>query len=224
MKLGNVMNKQNQLKFITIEGVDGAGKSTYIPFIKNFLEARGEEVVLTREPGGSDLGLRDIILNKEMCTMAETLLLFADRAEHIDKIINPALAAGKWVICDRFTDSTLTYQSVGKNFPEQKIRLLETLVQEEIKPSLTFIFTVPLEISKQRLAQTGKIPDKFERESDEFFIKINQAYKNIFKKEKHRCKLVDSSRTIEETNEQVLLYLEEFYRQMAPQRQTRLKF
>lgn len=220
------MTKQNQLKFITIEGVDGAGKSTYIPFIKNFLESRGEEVVLTREPGGTKLGedLRGKILNYDMCTMAETLLLFTARAQHIHEVIEPALDAGKWVICDRFTDSTLAYQSVGKNFPEQKIRLLENLVQEDIKPSLTFIFTVPLEISKQRLAQTRKIPDKFERETDEFFIKVDQAYKNIFKKEKHRCKLVDSSRTIEETNDQVLLYLEEFYRQMTPQRQTRLKF
>ena len=156
--------------------------------------------------------------------MAETLLLFAARAEHVEATINPALEAGKWVICDRFTDSTLAYQSVGKNFPEQKIRLLENLVQGEIKPSLTFIFTVPLEISKQRLAQTGKIPDKFERESDEFFLNINQAYKNIFIREKHRCKLVDSSRTIQETNEQVELYMEEFYRLVNPQRQTRLKF
>ena len=220
------MNKQNLLKFITIEGVDGAGKSTYIPFIKNFLEARGEEVIVTREPGGTKLGenLRETILNVEMCTMAETLLLFAARAEHVEATINPALEAGKWVICDRFTDSTLAYQSVGKNFPEQKIRLLENLVQGEIKPSLTFIFTVPLEISKQRLAQTGKIPDKFERESDEFFLNINQAYKHIFIREKHRCKLVDSSRTIQETNEQVELYMEEFYRLVNPQRQTRLKF
>lgn len=220
------MHKDNKtLKFITIEGVDGAGKSTYIPSIKNYLESMGEEVVLTREPGGTDLGetLRGMILKHPMCTMSETLLLFAARAQHIESVIKPALDAGKWVICDRFTDSTMAYQSVGKNFPESKVRTLEHLVQEEYKPSLTFIFTVPVEISRARLLKTGKIPDKFESENEDFFAAVDNAYKNIFKKEPHRCKVVDSSKNIEETHLQVISHLEEFYQKIKNQQKPSIK-
>lgn len=209
---------ENKLKFITIEGGDGAGKSTFIPVIKDYLESLGEEVVLTREPGGTALGekLRDLLLTHKMDVTAETLLMFAARAQHVADVIEPALRSGKWVICDRFTDSTLAYQSAGKGLPETHIKDLQEIVHGELNPGITFVFDVPLNVSKERLARTGKIPDKFESEGDEFKERVNKGYKNIVKKNPGRCKLVDSSRSIEETKEQVLLHLEDFYKQLKP--------
>ncbi len=218
-------NDKQPLRFITIEGVDGAGKSTYIPFIKNYLESKGEEVILTREPGGTELGerLRSLLLNFPMSVMSETLLMFAARAQHIEQVIKPALAEGKWVICDRFTDSTMAYQSGAKGMPESEVKMLESLVQKEIKPGLTYVFDVPLEVSKARLNKTGKVPDKFERESDEFFNNVLCEYKNIVKRDPKRCKLVDSSKTVEETNDQVFVYLENFYNKLKNERPKSLK-
>jgi dTMP kinase len=203
-------------RFITIEGGDGAGKSTFIPFIKDYLESKGETVVLTREPGGTPLGekLRDLLLTHRMDVMAETLLMFAARAQHIDDIINPALNEGKWVICDRFTDSTMAYQSSAKGLPESVIKTLQDLVQNDLKPGLSFVFDVPLEVSKARLMKTGKIPDKFESENDDFKERVNIGYKNIVKKNPGRCKLIDSSKTIQETTEQVIVLLDDFYNQI----------
>lgn len=204
---------KQRFKFITIEGGDGAGKSTFIPFIQEYLMNKGEQVILTREPGGTPLGenLRDILLAQKMDTMAETLLMFAARAQHISDIIRPALLEGKWVICDRFTDSTMAYQSVAKGLPESVIKTLQDVVQNDLVPSLTFVFDVPLSVSKQRLLKTGKIPDKFESEDDIFKENVNIGYKNIVKKNPARCKLIDSSRTIEETREQVLMLLDKHY-------------
>ena len=206
---------KSKLKFITIEGGDGAGKSTFIPFIQDYLIGKGEEVVLTREPGGTPLGerLRDLLLTHKMDTMAETLLMFAARAQHIEEIIKPALDQGKWVICDRFTDSTMAYQSVAKGLPESVIKTLQDVVQGDLIPGMTFVFDVPLWVSKQRLIKTGKIPDKFESEDDSFKENVNLGYKNIVKKNPNRCKLIDSSRTIDETKEQVLILLDQFYEQ-----------
>lgn len=202
-------------KFITIEGGDGAGKSTFIPFIAEFLEARGEVVVLTKEPGGTPLGdhLKIFLLEHKMDTMAETLLMFAARAQHIKDIIEPALKDGKWVICDRFTDSTYAYQSVAKGLPESVIKTLQDLVQKDLRPGLTFVFDVPLELGKQRLFKTGKVLDKFEREGDDFKERVNLGYKNIVKKNPARCKLIDSSEEVTETKEQVLIILNEFYKE-----------
>lgn len=200
-------------RFITIEGGEGAGKSTFIPFIKNYLESKGETVVLTKEPSGTPLGekLKDLLLTHKMDTMAETLLMFAARAQHIDDIIHPALKSGKWVICDRFTDSTMAYQSSAKGLPESVIKTLQDLVQDDLKPGISFVFDVPLEVGKARIMRKGKIPDKFESENDDFKERVNIGYKNIVKKNPGRCKLIDSSRTIEDTKEQVLILLEEFY-------------
>ena len=204
---------KNRFKFITIEGGDGAGKSTFIPFIQDYLIQRGEQVILTREPGGTPLGekLRDLLLTHKMDTMAETLLMFAARAQHINEVIRPALEEGKWVICDRFTDSTMAYQSVAKGLPESVIKTLQDVVQNDLLPSITFVFDVPLSVSKQRLLKTGKIPDKFESEDDLFKENVNIGYKNIVKKNPARCKLIDSSRTVEETKEQVLILLNQHY-------------
>lgn len=217
--------ENNKVRFITIEGGDGAGKSTFIPFIKNYLESKGQEVILTREPGGTGLGekLRDLLLTHKMDIMAETLLMFAARAEHVANVINPALEAGKWVICDRFTDSTMAYQSSAKGLPETTIKALKDIVQQDLNPGLTFVFDVPLEVSKERLFKTGKIPDKFESEDDSFKERVNQGYKNIVKKNPGRCKLIDSSKSIEDTKEQVMVQLDEFFNQFKNNQTNKIK-
>lgn len=204
-----------KLKFITIEGGDGAGKGIFIPFIAEYLTNKGEDVILTKEPSGTPLGehLMKFLLEHKMDTMAETLLMFAARAQHIKDIIEPALKEGKWVICDRFTDSTYAYQSVAKGLPESVIKTLQDLVQKDLRPGLTFVFDVPLEVGKQRLFKAGKVLDKFEREGDDFKEKVNLGYKNIVKKNPARCKLIDSSKDVEGPKEQVLMTLNDFYRE-----------
>ena len=202
-------------RFITIEGGDGAGKSTFIPFISEYLESKGESYILTKEQGGTPLGdhLKIFLLEHKMDTMAETLLMFAARAQHIKDIIEPALRDGKWVICDRFTDSTYAYQSVAKGLPESVIKTLQDLVQKDLRPGLTFVFDVPLALGKERLFKAGKALDKFEREGDDFKERVNLGYKNIVKKNPARCKLIDSSEEVSETKEQVLIILNEFYKE-----------
>ena len=208
------MKKHKMLKFITIEGIDGAGKSTTIEMIRNFLESKGERVFLTREPGGTEVGekLREIAQKVEMAPLTETILMFTARAQHIHEKIQPALEADTWVICDRFTDSTVAYQSIGKGVAENKIRALETLVQDDIKPSLTLILDLPTELARKRLEQTKKEPDRFEAEKNAFFDRVANGYKEIFKKDPNRCKLIDASGRVEETQEQVNIVLEAFYR------------
>lgn len=208
------MKEQKILKFITIEGIDGAGKSTTISMIEDFLKSKGESVLITREPGGTVLGekLREINKVVKMDPLTETLLLFTARSEHVIEKIKPALDNDTWVICDRFTDSTVAYQSAGKGLPEWEIRALETLVQKDIKPSLTFILDLPLAVARKRLDSTGKEPDKYESEKDAFFQKVADGYKEIFKKEPGRCKIIDSSGTVEETNEQIVEAMEKFYK------------
>lgn len=202
-----------KLKFITIEGIDGAGKSTTISMIENYLKEQGEQVLITREPGGTALGeqLREINKSVKMDPLTETLLLFTARSEHIVKKIKPALEQDMWVICDRFTDSTVAYQSAGKGLQESDIRALETLVQGDIKPSLTFILDLPLSVARKRLDSTGKEPDKYESEKDSFFQKVADGYKEIFKKDPNRCRIIDSSKTVEHTNEQIVEVMEKFY-------------
>lgn len=209
----------NKIKFITIEGGDGAGKSTFIPIIKNYLESLGEEVVLTREPGGTPLGekLRDLVLTHKMDVTTETLLMFAARSQHLGDVINNALGQGKWVIVDRFTDSTYAYQCAGKGFAESSLKQLENIVQGDLRPGITFVFDVPLHISKARLAKTGKIPDRFESENDEYKERVNKGYKTIVKREPTRCKLIDSSQTIEDTKEQVLLEMQIYVKEINKQ-------
>jgi len=199
-------------KFITIEGTDGAGKSTFVPEMKAMLEAQGYEVILTREPGGTPFAeeLREIILNKPMDRMTALLLAFASRNEHIENVIKPALEAGKYVISDRFTDSTYAYQVSGQGIPKEYVEVLEHMVQKQLKPDMTLIFTVPVEISRQRLTKTGKEPDNFESQSNDFFQRVLDGYLNIAKSEPERCKLVDSSKSLEDTKEQVVGIMNQF--------------
>lgn len=191
-------------KFITLEGMDGAGKSTHIPSIIEMLERRGHEVVSTREPGGTDLGerLRGLLLNEQMHAETETLLMFAARREHIAKVIEPALKRGAYVLSDRFTDATYAYQSGAKGVPATKVEVLEQWVQEGLQPDITLLFDVPVEISIARLAG-ARSPDKFERESADFFIKIRNAYLERASQNPQRFRVIDASKSLQEVAKEV---------------------
>ncbi len=181
-------------KFITLEGMDGAGKSTHIPNIIKILQARGCEVVSTREPGGTALGerLRELLLHEPMHAETETLLMFAARREHIAEVIRPALVRGAYVLSDRFTDATYAYQCGAKGVPATKIQILEEWVQSELQPDVTLLFDVPVEVSMQRLAAT-RVPDKFEREDADFFSRIRQTYLQRAQENPARFRVIDAS-------------------------------
>lgn len=164
-------------RFITFEGIDGAGKSTQIEVIAHALRLRGVDFVITREPGGTPLGesLRSLILHEAMGVAAETLLLFAARAEHLERVIRPALAAGRWVLCDRFTDATYAYQAGGRGMAPARIAQLEQWVHGDLQPDLTLLLDVPPEIAAERLAR-ARHADRFEAEQVEFFAAVRRAY------------------------------------------------
>jgi dTMP kinase len=185
-------------KFITLEGMDGAGKSTHIPTIIAALQALGHEVVSTREPGGTALGerLRELLLHENMHAETETLLMFAARREHIAMVIAPALARGAYVLSDRFTDATFAYQSGAKGVSAAKVELLEQWVQGDLQPDLTLLFDVPVEISMQRLA-AARSPDKFEREDAAFFTRIRQAYLQRAQQNPARFRIIDGSKSLD---------------------------
>jgi dTMP kinase len=191
-------------KFITLEGMDGAGKSTHILDIIKLLELKGVEVISTREPGGTLLGeqLRTILLNEAMHPETETLLMFAARREHISQIIEPALARGAWVLSDRFTDATYAYQSGGRGVLANKVIELEAWVQGDLQPDLTLLFDVPVEVSVVRLA-SARAPDKFERESAEFFTKIRNAYLDRANKNPNRFCMINSNQALDDVKIEV---------------------
>lgn len=166
-------------KLITFEGIDGAGKSTHLAWVADFLQNQGLEVVVTREPGGTVLGeaLRELLLDHRQTMHAETeaLLMFAARREHLDKVILPALQRGAWVVSDRFTDASFAYQGGGRGVPLAKLEKLEQWCLEDFSPDLTLYFDVPVAISRQRV-QAARTTDRFEQESDQFFERVRQAY------------------------------------------------
>ncbi|MES2579610.1 MAG: dTMP kinase [Pseudomonadota bacterium] len=185
-------------KFITLEGMDGAGKSTHIPTIVALLEARGVEVVSTREPGGTALGeqLRTLLLHEPMHAETETLLMFAARREHIANVIEPALARGAYVLSDRFTDATYAYQCGAKGVSADKVKQLEIWVQGDLRPDATLLFDVPVEVSLQRLANARE-PDKFERENAQFFEKLRQAYLQRAAENLNSFHIINANQSIE---------------------------
>ncbi len=185
-------------KFITLEGMDGAGKSTHIPTIIAALKARGIEVVSTREPGGTRLGeqLRALLLHDAMHAETETLLMFAARREHIDTVIAPALKRGAYVLSDRFTDATYAYQCGAKGVSASKIKQLEKWVQGKLQPDLTLLFDVPVEISMKRLA-SAREPDKFEREDAKFFEKLRSAYLTRAEENPARFCVIDANQALD---------------------------
>ncbi len=185
-------------KFITLEGIDGAGKSTHHAWLIDFLKRKGIDVVPTREPGGTPLGekLRALVLSEPMHLETEALLMFAARKEHLDKLILPALASGKWVVSDRFTDASYAYQGGGRGLAEEKLRALEDWAQAGFRPDLTLVFDLPTEIALQRLAETGHRPDRFEQESQAFFERVRQTYLFRAHAEPGRIKILDSTESL----------------------------
>lgn len=191
------MTKNGQ--FITFEGIDGAGKSTHIRFVQQLIEDHGIKVVSTREPGGTELGetLRSILLNQKMHLETEAMLMFASRREHLAQVIEPALASGKWVISDRFTDASFAYQGGGRHLSIEKLNALERWVHPHLQPDLTFLFDVPIDVAKARLDATRTL-DKFEQENSEFFTNTRNEYLRRAREFPNRFRVIDSTRSIEE--------------------------
>ncbi len=191
-------------RFITLEGIDGAGKSTHLAWLENFLRGRGLTVVVTREPGGTPLGekLRALLLdnNQAMHPETEALLMFAARREHLDKVILPALERGEWVISDRFTDASFAYQGGGRGLATNRLDDLERWVQGEFQPDLTLYFDVSVELGRQRV-NAIKTADRFEKEQDEFFRRVREAYLQRAHKFPQRIRLIDSSQTLDKVKE-----------------------
>lgn len=184
-------------KFITFEGIDGAGKSTHIPFVTELLRARGLTVVATREPGGTALGerLRELVLHHPMHLETEALLMFASRREHLAQVISPALERGDWVISDRFTDATFAYQGGGRKLALDKLESLEQWVHPHLQPDLTLLFDVPLEVARARL-DAERTLDKFEQEKADFFANTRAEYLRRAAQFPQRFRIVDSTRPI----------------------------
>lgn len=183
--------------FITLEGVDGAGKSSHVQWFEEQLANRGLQVIVTREPGGTALGesLRHMVLNQTMGLKTETLLMFAARCEHVITVIEPALAAGRWVICDRFTDASYAYQGGGRQLGSTAISLLEQWVHPDLQPDRTFLFDLPLSLARERLSSAGAL-DRFECEAEAFFERTREAYLKRAQDEPGRICVVDSSLSI----------------------------
>ncbi len=206
-----IKSNKKRGKFITLEGMDGAGKSTHIPNIIAVLKTRGVEVVSTREPGGTRLGeqLRTLLLHDAMHAETETLLMFAARREHIANVIEPALKRGAYVLSDRFTDATYAYQCGAKGVSSTKIKQLEKWVQGSLQPDLTLLFDVPVEISMTRLT-TAREPDKFEREDAKFFEKLRQAYLTRAKENPERFRIINANQALDKVKvlvEEIILKL-----------------
>ena len=185
-------------RFITLEGVDGAGKSTHVAWIAERLRARNRSVLVTREPGGTPLAerLRALVLSEPMDPIAETMLLFAARADHVQHVIDPALRAGTWVLCDRFTDATFAYQGGGKGVAAELIAHLAQVSHDGLSPDRTLIFDCSYEVSRERLDRTGRAPDRFEREDREFFERVRHAYLALARSDPERIRVVDASGTV----------------------------
>ena len=186
-------------KFITFEGIDGAGKSTHIAFVSQYLQQRGIDLVSSREPGGTQLGekLRELVLHETMHLETEALLMFASRREHIAQVIAPALARGAWVISDRFTDASFAYQGGGRGMDLAKLDALEQWVHPQLQPDLTLLFDVPLDVARARLDATRTL-DKFEQEKTDFFAATRNEYLRRAAQFPQRFRLIDATRTIAE--------------------------
>ncbi len=199
--------------FITLEGGEGAGKSTHLAFVQKWLQQTGRKVVVTREPGGTELGerIRELLLHArdiDISSESELLLMFAARAEHLNKFIKPALEKGKTVLCDRFTDATYAYQGGGRGVPRERIALLETWVQGDLRPDLTLLLDVPVEVGLER-AGNRSAPDRFEREDGEFFQRVRKAYLDAAAREPERIRVVDAGQKLEQVEQQIAKILQE---------------
>ena len=201
-------------RFVTVDGGEGAGKSTQMESIREYLERRGYRVVMTREPGGTSLGeeIRALLLGHRewgMTLAAETLLMFAARAEHLERVIRPALATGCWVLCDRFTDATYAYQGGGRGLPLERIAVLEEWVQGTLRPDLTLLLDLPVATG---LARAGRrsMADRFEREDVDFFERVRAMYLERAAHEPDRCRVVDASQSVKAVRAEVETMLAEW--------------
>ena len=187
-------------KFLTLEGVDGAGKSTHQKFVADFVAARAPHVIVTREPGGTELAerLREAILGQRMDPTVETLLIFAGRADHVARVIRPALESGSWVICDRFSDATAAYQGAGNGVPAKMIASLSAIAHPGLAPDRTLVFDCPYEVASQRLSASGKKLDRFESENRAFFERVRATYLARAKAEPARMRVIDATAPVAE--------------------------
>jgi len=201
--------------FITLEGLEGVGKSTCLSTVEQCVSAAGHHVLVTREPGGTPLGekIREWILEGDHSSLSaetETLLMFAARAHHLDEVIRPALAEGRWVICDRFTDATIAYQGGGRGADPVWLESLKSAVQRGLEPDLTLLLDAPVEVGLARIS--NRDPDHFEREDLAFFARVRETYGELARKHPVRIKLVDAARPVAEVQAQVAEQLEHFDR------------
>lgn len=198
------MNTNTYGKFITFEGIDGAGKSTHIEYVANLLKERGLRLIVTREPGGTPLGekLRELLLHEKMHLETEALLMFAARREHLAQVIEPALARGDWVISDRFTDASFAYQGGGRGLDLGKLNALEQWVHPNRQPDLTLLFDVPIDVARARL-DAAREPDKFEREQADFFVATRAEYLRRAAEFPQRFRIIDSRRSISEIQTEI---------------------
>ena len=199
-------------RFITVEGIEGVGKSTNLAFIRDRLAALGQPVIVTREPGGTELGeaIRGLLLdhrNTAMSDDTELLLMFAARAQHLAEVVRPAMARGQWVLCDRFTDATYAYQGGGRGTARERIAALEQWVQEGLRPDLTLLLDVPVELGLERAGRRGEL-DRFERERADFFARVREAYLGLAEAEPARFRVIDASRPLEAVQAELAEVLE----------------
>jgi dTMP kinase len=192
-------------RFITLEGVDGAGKSTHLDWIAGRLRAAGHAVLVTREPGGTPLAerLRSLVLGEAMDPVTETLIMFAARSDHVAKRIRPALEAGTWVLCDRFTDATAAYQAAGKGVSSELVERLAAAAHPGLKPDRTLVFDCPYEVSRSRLLGSGRPLDRFEQQDRAFFERVREGYLQRAKAEPDRVRLIDGAAALEEVQKSI---------------------
>jgi dTMP kinase len=200
-------------KFITLEGIDGAGKSTHVRWLSRFLTRRGIRVKLTREPGGTPQGeqLRRLVLKGRgrLHPETETLLMFAARREHLDKVIIPSLARGYWVICDRFTDATYAYQAAGSGVPWEKVGTLERWVQKSLQPDITFLFDVSPAIGRKRAGRRSR-RDRFEREKQAYYGRVRKAYLKRARTFPRRIRVIDAAAPISHIHKKLEVLLSSY--------------
>lgn len=192
-------------KFITLEGIDGAGKSSHLEFLVRQVKARGHEAVLTREPGGTAAGekIREVVLHAAMNAKAEALLMFAARAEHVAAVIEPALASGRWAVCDRFSDATYAYQCGGRGLAREFVVGLERLVHPGLQPDATFLFDLDPALACERQRARQRTADKFEREQAAFFARVREAYLERAREHSRRFHVIDASGSLEDVRDRL---------------------
>jgi dTMP kinase len=199
--------EDNQLrgKFITLEGVDGAGKSTHLSWLVDHLRKQGRSVVQTREPGGTPLGekLRELLLHDPMHLETEALLMFAARREHLELVIKPAIARGDWVVCDRFTDASFAYQGGGRGLATEKLAQLEGWVQGDLQPDLTLLFDLPVDIAALRMAGAARQLDRFEQEKTDFHERVRAAYLARAAQMPSRVRVIDSRQSLDDIQKEL---------------------